>query len=346
MPENWKGKRILITGVTGTVGRELMEQVISRDPGEVIGIDNNESQLFFMGQEFAAHPNVRLYLGDVRDRDKLMRKMAGIDIVLHAAALKHVVLCEESPRDAIQTNIYGVQNVIDSATVNKVGRVIFTSSDKAVNPTNVMGTSKLMGEQLVKAANVDDGGNIFTSTRFGNVLGSRGSVLPVFRRQIAEGGPVTLTSDEMTRFVMTLQEAVDLVLETAVLAKGGDIFITKMKAIRVRDLAEVMIAELASASGCKPKDIEIVEIGPRPGEKLFEELMNAEEVRRSVELERHYAVMPALTDMYEASPKAYPGVVRDAVTRPYNSANEQAMTRDELRAYLKETGLLETGGEE
>ena len=193
--------------------------------------------------------SVQFQLGDVRDRDKLVQAMRGIDIVLHTAALKHVILCEQSPRDAVQTNIQGVQNLIDAATVNQVERVLFTSSDKAVNPTNVMGTSKLMGERLMTAANAHRraGGPIFASTRFGNVLGSRGSVIPLFMRQISRGGPVTLTDPEMTRFIMTLREAVHLVMESTFLARGGEVFVTKMPIARIQDLAKVMVKTLAPA---------------------------------------------------------------------------------------------------
>ena len=193
-----------------------------------------------------------------------------------------------------------MQNVIHASLVNKVGRVVYTSSDKAVNPPNVMGTSKFMGEQLIRAANVADHqhGTIFTSTRFGNVLGTRGSVFLTFRKLIAAGGPVTLTSNEMTRFIMTLERAVELVLEAAALSRGGETFITKMEAIRIEDLAAVMISELAPKSGLNPDNIEITNTGIRPGEKIYEELMNEEEVRRSIELEHHFVVLPAQTDIY------------------------------------------------
>ena len=218
----WLGKRVLITGVCGTVGRELFRQVHACNPDYILGLDNNESELFFLDEEFRGNPSIHFQLGDVRDRDKLTEAMRGIDVVLHTAALKHVNLCEISPREAIQTNILGVQNVIDAANANQVERVLFTSSDKAVNPTNVMGTSKLMGERLMTAANAHRRGigPIFASTRFGNVLGSRGSVIPLFQRQIQQGGPITLTDPEMTRFIMTLREAVRLVMEFDLFGTG------------------------------------------------------------------------------------------------------------------------------
>jgi FlaA1/EpsC-like NDP-sugar epimerase len=216
-PENpWLRQRVAITGVCGTVGSELLRQLAELGPAEVVGIDNNETDLFFLAQQYESDPRVRLSLGDVRDRQSMLRKLEGVDVVIHTAAFKHVILCEESPGDAVQNNIVGTQNVIDAVTANQVGRMVFTSSDKAVNPTSVMGTAKLMGERLMTAANAVTRGEapVFASTRFGNVLGSRGSVIPIFRRQIRDGGPVTITNLEMTRFIMTLQQAVRLVLES------------------------------------------------------------------------------------------------------------------------------------
>jgi len=335
----WKGKCVLITGVCGSVGGELLRQVVAKEPFEVIGIDNNETELFFADEEYHNHSNVHLYLGDLRDKDKLMRKMQGVDIVLHAAALKHVVLCERTPRDAVQTNILGTQNVIDAALANHVERVLFTSSDKAVNPTNVMGTSKLMGERLMTAANAHrrKSDPIFASTRFGNVLGSRGSVIPLFKKQIATGGPVTLTDPNMTRFIMRLEDAVKLVMESVFLACGGEVFVTKMPIARIQDMAAVMIEELAA----DPSAIEIKEIGSKPGEKLYEELMNDEETRRTAELPNYFAVLPAFKSVYERISYGYPNMGDIGVDDPYNSSVHAAMTKEQLRLYLKENKLLE-----
>ncbi len=215
---------------------------------------------------------------------------------------------------------------------------MFTSSDKAVNPTNVMGTSKLMGERLMTAANAVRRGErpIFASTRFGNVLGSRGSVIPIFKRQINKGGPVTLTDPEMTRFIMTLEEAVRLVMESVFLTMGGEVFVTKMHVLRIADLADVMAEDL-SPDGPVPIKI----IGSKAGEKLYEELMNDEETRRTLELDRYFVVVPAFKSLYADVEYSYPGVEAKGVDRPYNSANEKAMPREELREYLKQHRLLE-----
>lgn len=338
----WQGESVLITGVCGTVGQELLRQIVAKGPREIIGLDNNESELFFLTEEYRNHGNVRLYLSDMRDRDELMRKMKGIDIVLHAAALKHVILCEHSPRDAVQTNIIGTQNIIDASIAAGAKRVLFTSSDKAVNPTNVMGTSKLMGERLITAANAHsrDDGPIFASTRFGNVLGSRGSVIPLFKRQIEAGGPVTLTDPDMTRFIMTLEQAVSLVTESVFLAHGGEVFVTKMPIARIEDLASVMIEILAPRHGHDPAGIELKVIGTKAGEKLYEELMNDEETRRTLELDRYFAVLPAFKSVYHDITYEYPGTLQSQVDRPYNSSVESAMTRDELKAYILEHELV------
>lgn len=335
----FENKHILITGAAGTVGFALAKRLVSFNPAVLYGLDNNESGLFFAEQELGA--GFVPLLGDVRDRDRLTAVFRSIDVVFHAAALKHVPLCEYQPLEAVLTNILGTQNVVHAAATSGVPRLIYTSTDKAVNPPNVMGASKLMGEHLVKAANVAAHGQVFASTRFGNVLGSRGSVLPVFMRQIRNGGPLTLTSGEMTRFVMTLDEAVDLLLESATIVRGGETMITKMMTIRISDLAEVMIEELAPLFGHDPGSIKIIETGPRPGEKLYEELMNAEEVRRSLELDRHFVVLPALTDLYDVSPEDYPGLQQGKIVRPYNSANETSISKEALRSYLHATKLLE-----
>lgn len=340
---HWKNKRILITGVCGTVGSELIHQLLPYEPKEIIGLDNNETEAFFLDQNYKSQANVHIYLGDVRDRDKLTYMMRGIDIVLHAAALKHVILCEKAPNDAVHTNIQGVQNIIHAAVNNQVKRVLFTSSDKAVNPTNVMGTSKLMGERLMTAANAfrRENGPVFASTRFGNVLGSRGSVIPLFKRQITQGGPVTLTDPRMTRFIMSLDEAVRLVLETTFLAQGGEVFITKMPVARIPDLAEVMIEVLAEQHGHHPDDVEIEIIGCKPGEKLYEELMSEEETRRTLELEKYFVVLPAFKSVYQEIDYKYPETLDEQVDHPYNSSVEAAMTQESLKSYLVKNNLLE-----
>lgn len=329
MLSSFEGRCVFVTGVCGTVGKELLRQVVGAGAARVIGVDNNESELFFMQQEFAGTV-AEFYLADLRDRAALTLRMQGAEIVLHAAALKHVGLCEDSPTEAVQTNILGTQNVIDACLANQVERMAFTSSDKAVNPTNVMGTSKLMGERLVTAASQSQlaSSTVFMSTRFGNVLGSRGSVVPLFKRQIDAGGPITLTDAEMTRFIMTLEDAVAMVLSSVFLALGGEVFVTKMPIARIEDLAHVMRDVLGSPS------IEIKEIGAKPGEKMYEELMNDEEVRRTRELDDFFVVLPPFVEPYDyvsSCPRPL---------HPYNSSKASALSLSELRSFLLERELL------
>jgi FlaA1/EpsC-like NDP-sugar epimerase len=210
-----------------------------------------------------------------------------------------------------------------------------------------MGTSKLMAERLMSAANAQSrrGKQVFASTRFGNVLGSHGSVIPVFRRQIAAGGPVTVTDPDMTRFIMTMTEAVRLVTDSLFLARGGEIFVTKMPVARIGDLAEIMIEELAPTYGKKPGDIQIEVIGAKAGEKMYEELMNEEEVRRAIELPRYFVIKPAILSNFRDIDYVYPEMEQmTAGMKSYNSRNSTAMTKEELRTYLRANPELLKGG--
>ena len=335
----FNGKSIFVTGSCGTIGAELVAQLLSNpkyNPKELIGIDNNESALFFQDQLYLDDSRASFFVTDIRDKDELSNRMKGADIVIHAAALKHVILCERSPEQAVQTNINGVQNVIAAASLNDVEIVIFTSSDKAVNPTNVMGTTKLMGERLMTAANSSkrENGPIFASTRFGNVLGSSGSVIPIFRNQISNGGPVTLTDKNMTRFVMSVEEAVELVLNSVMEAKGGEVFVTKMPVMKIEDLAIAMIEELA------PNEIEVTEIGSKPGEKLYEELMSDEETRRTIELDKFFSVLPAFRGIYSDIDYNYSTIVSELVEDPYVSEQQTSMTVKEVKDFLHNNNLL------
>ncbi len=244
--------------------------------------------------------------------------------------------------EAVQSNILGVNNLIQASIKNKIKKVIFTSSDKAVNPTNVMGTSKLMGERLITAANSNksSGSTIFASTRFGNVLGSSGSVIPIFRKQIEKGGPVTLTSTEMTRFIMSIEEAVKLIIKSAEIAKGGEVFVTKMPVVRILDLAKVMIKELAPKFGYKPSSIKITQVGSKPGEKMYEELMSQEETRRALEVNDFFVILPAFRGIYKKIDYKYKQIKYKKINNPYISEIEPKMSQKELGKFLKKNNLL------
>ncbi len=273
-----RGRRVLITGAAGSIGREMVRQVAAYDPHELILLDRNENNMFYLEAELRAkHPvvSVRPIVADVLDRSRLESIFQEFrpEILFHAAAYKHVPLMEHNPVEAIKNNVLATWRLAEIAVAHGVQRFIYISTDKAVRPTSVMGATKRLGERLVKS--LGDGATRFMAVRFGNVLGSDGSVIPTFRKQIASGGPVTVTHPEATRYFMTIPEAVQLVLIAGVTGEGGETFLLQMgQPVRVLDLARNLI----EMSGLSPdRDIEIVFTGLRPGEKLHEELRNESE---------------------------------------------------------------------
>lgn len=344
MENFYRQKTILITGAAGTVGKELVRQLINFDVAGLRLLDNNETELFHLGKKYLPTGRVRAFFGDVRDLQKIVNTTRGVDIIFHTAALKHVDVSEYNPFDAVQTNIVGVKNIVQAAITCDVPCVIFTSSDKAVNPTNVMGTSKLMGERIVTAANIvnTNGPQIFSSVRFGNVLGSRGSVVPIFANQILRGKAVTVTDRRMTRFVMSISQAVNLVLESALRACGGEVFVTKMPVMRTLDLARAMIELLAPTVGLLPDKVKINYIGTNPGEKLYEELMTEEETQRTRELPKMFAILPSYRAFYRAINYYYPDALPDRKNlKPYISSTEPHMDVEGIKTFLTQHQLLE-----
>lgn len=295
MQENnfFKNKSILVIGGSGSIGSVLVKELLKHDPHVVRVLDNNETGLFELYHDLQSK-KIRPLVGDVRDKERIKRAMEGIDFVFHAAALKHVPLCEYNPFDAVKTNIIGTQNIMDAALDQDVEKVILISTDKAANPTNVMGATKLLAERLTISMNNYRGtrDTVFSCVRFGNVLNTRGSVIPLFKNQIIQGGPVTVTDPNMTRFMMTIQNAVNLVLKATEIAAAGETFILKMPVVKIGDLAKVMVEELAPKYGHDPKSIEIKNIGKRPGEKLYEELMTEHEAEYAYENEEMFAIIP------------------------------------------------------
>jgi FlaA1/EpsC-like NDP-sugar epimerase len=344
MPQTWlTGKSILITGASGTVAGGLLRMVLDDQPKVVRVFDSHEHGLFSLQQRLGERRDVRWLLGDIRDLDRLRRALEGIDLVFHCAALKHVALGEYNPFEIVQTNLLGLQNVIQAAIDNRVGRMIFTSSDKAVNPTNAMGASKLMGERLIAAANETRGsaGTRFASVRFGNILGSNGSVLDIFREQIARGGPVTLTDRRMTRFVMGLPRAVQLVLHAAEIMAGGEVFVLKMPVLRIADLAAVLIQNLAPRHGHDPRSIPLIEIGPHRGEKLFEELLADVELPGSFEDEELIVYLSERPDGEDLGCRPYLKRMR-RLNEVYSSNRVEPLTGEQIEAFLQEIRVLES----
>ncbi len=288
--------KVLITGGTGSIGGELVRSLLRHSPKQVIVLDNDENGLFEMRNSLVDSAKVRLKLGDVRDNHCLEAVMTDCDYVFHAAALKHVIFCEGNPYEAISTNILGTQNVIDYCVKYGVRKFVFVSTDKAVNPTSTLGATKLLAEKLVINASKHTGGPIFSIVRFGNVIGSRGSVLLIFEKQVRAGGPITVTNPAMTRFIMEPSEAAELVLRAAEEANQGEIFVLKMKAVRIDQLAEACRTYFSELFGVNANRIEIKTIGAQPGEKTHEQLMNEIEATNAIETRDFYIVNPIRRD--------------------------------------------------
>lgn len=273
------GKKVLVTGAAGSIGSELVRQIIAYDPAQVILVDQAETPLYEFELELKAdrlNDNCEFVIADVRQLERVNRMMDHFkpELVFHAAAYKHVPMMEDNPSEAVLTNVMGTKNMVDVSHRIGVESFVFISTDKAVNPTSVMGASKRLAEIYAQAMDAHSGTQ-FITTRFGNVLGSNGSVIPLFKRQMAQGGPLTVTHEEVTRYFMTIPEAVQLVLEASVMGHGGEIFVFDMgESVRIIDLARNMIKLTGLTEG---KDIEIKITGLRPGEKLYEELLSKEE---------------------------------------------------------------------
>lgn len=282
-------KVVLVTGGTGSFGKKFTEIVLSRyKPRKLIIFSRDELKQFEMRERFGEdrYECIRYFIGDVRDRERLYRAFDGVDIVVHAAALKQVPACEYNPLEAIKTNVLGAANIIDAAIDCQVKKVIALSTDKAANPINLYGATKLCSDKLFVAGNSYVGGHQtkFSVVRYGNVVGSRGSVVPYFLK-MRENGRLPITDDRMTRFWITLEQGVDFVLESAARMRGGEIFVPKIPSMRLIDLAK------AIAPTCK---LEIV--GIRPGEKLHEVMVPEDDARHTLEYEGYFAILPTFLD--------------------------------------------------
>jgi len=332
MFEYLRGKKILVTGGTGSIGSEIVRQALAQSPTVVRVFSRDETKQYYLENSLGRRPDVRYLVGDVRERDRLCRAMREIDIVFHAAALKQVPSCEYNPFEAVKTNVIGTQNVIEAALECGVSKVIAVSTDKAINPTSTMGATKLLSERLIATANAWATRTVFACVRFGNVLNSRGSLVPLAKSQIERGGPVTLTDERMTRFMMPISEAVRLTLEAGAAATGGEIFIVKMPALRIKDLLEVIIEEYAPLAGVEASAVRLRKIGVRPGEKLEEELITSEELPRTTEMERLLVVNPVHAGVFND-----PCDIREEL---YRSSRARCLGKEEIAALLAESGAL------
>lgn len=335
----FKGKRILIIGGTGTIGARLVTELLKQEPEVVRLFSRDEHKQFLLSEELRQFENVRFLIGDVRDPERVHRAMEEIEIVFHAAAMKHVPACEYNPAEAVKTNVLGTQNVIDAAIVHQVARVVLTSSDKSISPTNAMGATKLLAERLITAADYYRGRarTIFSAVRFGNVMGSRGSVIPFFVNQILTKQELTLTRPEMTRFMMSIAAAVSLTMKAAEVATGGEIFVLKMPVVRLADLVEVVVELTCAKYQLDPERVRLKEIGLRPGEKMYEELMTVEEATVAYELEQMYAVTnPFNAEKYAREYQQIPKVK----VQSYTSEEQLPITKTALREMILAENLI------
>jgi UDP-N-acetylglucosamine 4,6-dehydratase len=330
-------KSILITGGTGSFGRKYVQTLLARyKPARIIVFSRDELKQYEMAQRFSG-PAMRYFLGDVRDKERLVQAMRGVDYVIHAAALKQVPAAEYNPMECIKTNIHGAENVIHAALANEVEKVIALSTDKAANPINLYGATKLASDKLFVAANNIVGGRrtCFAVARYGNVVGSRGSVVPLFQQMIREGtASLPITDPRMTRFWISLQQGVDLVLDCFGRMQGGEIFVPKIPSIRMIDLAEAMAPGMATHV-----------VGIRPGEKLHEIMCPADDSHLTLEFERHYVIRPTIKFFGETLD--YTRDARDAAGTPvaqgfeYNSgSNPHFLSPAEIRVF-NEGALLD-----
>ena len=325
-------KTILITGGTGSFGKSFTRYVLKHyQPRKIIIYSRDEYKQFVMQNELKEYDSVmRYFIGDVRDKDRLKRAFEGVDYVIHAAALKQVPACEYNPNEAIRTNINGAQNVIDAALDTNVKKVIALSTDKAVNPVNLYGGTKLVSDKLFVAANAYSGTKdiCFAIVRYGNVAGSRGTIIPLFHKIIKDGGTqLPITDMRMTRFWISLTEGVELVIKALKEAKGGETFISKIPSFRVPDLAEAMLP------GCKIK-----EIGIRPGEKLHEIMVTTEDSFNTYEYDKHYIVYPQMVFNERQVPDLSGKKVEEGFS--YSSGtNSEWLSVEDLRERLKEVEL-------
>lgn len=328
----FKDKTILVTGGTGSWGHELTRKLLEYEPKEVRIFSRNEFSQVQMQRKFQYHRSITFFIGDVRDAEAVNQACHGVDYVFHLAALKHVPICEAQPDEALKTNVKGTENVIRASIMNRVKKVVDVSTDKAVDPINFYGMTKALGEKLMIHADRFSKDTRFVCIRGGNVLGTNGSVVPIFKKQITDGEEVTITSQEMTRFFLTIPEAIDLLLKAAHEAVGGETFVMKMNSCRILDLANVMIERLAK------RPMKIQEIGIRPGEKMHEVLVSSYEAPYTYHYGgQYFVILP--THPTDTLIKHYQHLQKADFN--HYASNQSHMSREQILQLLQKGGFLD-----
>ncbi|MGE1163233.1 polysaccharide biosynthesis protein [Peribacillus simplex] len=326
-----KNRKILVTGGTGSWGYELVRQLLDFEPSEIRIFSRNESNQFTMKQEFDNNPKLHFIIGDIKEKDALLEACQGVDYIFHLAALKHVPVCEDQPIEALKTNVIGTQNVIEAAISCNVHSVVNISTDKASNPSNFYGLSKAMAERLIIHANTLNTKTRFVCIRGGNVLGTNGSVIHVFKKQIKEKGKIGITDLNMTRFFLTIEEAIKLVFKATFESIGGEIFVMKMPSCKIIDLAEVLI----QVSNKGNVDVEV--LGIRPGEKLHEILLSEYESTTAITYdEEYYVILPAI---HIEGIKEHYSKYQSVSLEDYNSGTG-LMGKAQIKEMLKKGGFI------
>lgn len=301
--KEFENKSILITGGTGSIGVGLAKQLIKFKPRTIRILSNDENSIFEMKRLVGKNPIFTFMMGDVRDRSRLDLAIKNIDIVFHTAAMKHIDICEQNPFDAVKTNVIGTSNLLEASLIENVSKFIFISTDKATNPSSTLGASKLLAERLTLDASSyrGDGKTIFSIVRFGNVIGSRGSVFQIFLEQIRKGQSLTVTDSRMTRFIMSISEATNLILEVTYLAKDGEVFILKMPSVTISDLAKCMIEVCNEKMPNKNKISSVKTSKLREGERFNEFLITNEEIPFCQDLGKMYKITRKILNVKKIS---------------------------------------------
>lgn len=325
----FNGKTLLISGGTGSFGNAVLRRFLQTDIAEIRIFSRDEKKQDDMRKKYS-NPKLKFYIGDVRDYQSILNASRGVDYIFHAAALKQVPSCEFHPIEAVKTNVMGTENVLEAAIQNQVKRVVCLSTDKAVYPINAMGISKAMMEKVIvaKSRNLKGTQTTICSTRYGNVMASRGSVIPLFVDQILAGKPITITDPNMTRFMMTLEDAVDLVLYAFEHGQNGDIFVQKAPAATIEILAQALLGIMD-----KPNH-EVRMIGTRHGEKLYEALLSREEMLAAEDMGEYYRIPPDLRDL-NYSKFVEEGESRIATIEDYNSHNTTRLDVEGMKTLLR-----------